>query len=208
MYHSHSTLQPDNTLNQGMPSSNAYYSQSNVTPGIPSTTSDMRSKQTQQPDSHPIILNPPFSATGQAYEHEQHHQELCSQNASMCPVLSSAIDEDVSSHASSSLSGNRNGGSQDTYILRLQKQLEESNHLQTQYYYRIEQLMTLVDKQTLRISELQEQLVGIDANGVGVVNSPIGSHQRQQPHPSSTFHLMQQQQQYQSQQQQQSHHHH
>lgn len=115
------------------------------------------------------------------------------------------------------MSGNRTG--QEAYIMQLQKQLDESKHLQTQYYYRIEQLMALVEKQTARISELQEQLThggytaGTVINGSQPIQQPIQQDQQQQLPPEQHHHHlpqqppMQQFQQLQQPHQQHPHHH-
>ncbi|ORZ18126.1 hypothetical protein BCR42DRAFT_413201 [Absidia repens] len=105
------------------------------------------------PTTTPTTTATTATAQGQVYEH--HPQEL---SPHVYSVPSSVIDEDVSSRNSASVSGHNSSGGQEAYIQQLQNQVEESKHLQTQYYYRIEQLMALVEKQTARINELQEQV--------------------------------------------------
>ncbi|KAI8074010.1 hypothetical protein BC940DRAFT_315593 [Gongronella butleri] len=142
---------------------------------LPPVSMALATQQQQPPmppgpffDDHPYA-NPVQTAMGPATAPS--HARTSSQLASMA---SSSVPEDYSfstaptasflqslntdnSKASSSLLGT-SGAPADDYVSQLQRELQESRAVQAQCYARMKQMMSLIDKQTAHIKELQQQL--------------------------------------------------
>ncbi|CAO3628652.1 unnamed protein product [Cunninghamella blakesleeana] len=109
-------------------------------------------------NSHPNSPNQSTTMTSTNHNHPNHNNSNNNHHHSITTMSNHTNNHTNNNNHHISESNVNNKMNQETYILHLEKKLEDAKQLHTEYYFRIEQLMALVEKQSIKIAELQDQL--------------------------------------------------